>query len=108
MSTGDTVYVDGQFWAREAAKISPFDRGYLFAHAAYEVSAVYNGRLIDIDGHIARLGRTLAGIEIAMPEEDIAALHTEMMARNELTEGLIYLQVTAGDQGPRDFTGRRF
>ncbi len=105
MGLGDWVYLDGAFVRTEAARISPFDRGYLFAHAAYEVTAVFNGRLVDFGDHLARLGRTLAGIEILPPEEDLVAVHQELLARNDLAEGLVYLQATAGNQGPRDFAG---
>lgn len=87
------------------AKVSPFDRGFLFAQAAYEVTAVYNGELIDFDPHMRRLARTLAGIETEMPDIDLLKVHQEIMARNALEEGLVYLQVTAGDQGPRDYYG---
>lgn len=87
------------------AKVSPFDRGFLFAQAAYEVTAVYNGELIDFEPHMQRLARTLAGIETEMPDIDLLNVHQEIMARNALKEGLVYLQVTAGDQGPRDYYG---
>jgi D-alanine transaminase len=99
------VFLNGQFLAAENAQISPFDRGFLFAHAAYEVTAVYNGKLIDFDAHLARLARTLDGLEIEHPANDLAALHQELITRNNLTEGLVYLQVTAGDYGHRDFYG---
>lgn len=105
MSLGSWVYLDGAFVSVETAKISPFDRGFLFAHAAYEVTAVYNRQLIDFGAHISRLKRTLRGIEIAFPEADLEALYAEIVARNDISEGLIYLQVTAGNQGPRDFYG---
>lgn len=105
MMKNDWVYLNGEFVRRDKARISPFDRGFLFAHAAYEVTAVYDGKLIDFDGHLERLRRTLAGIEILPPEVDIEALHHEIMHRNDVTEGLIYIQVSAGDQGPRDFYG---
>ena len=105
MSLGKWVFLGDHFVTSDAAKISPFDRGFLFGHAAYEVTAVYNGKLIDWDGHLARLSRTLEGIEILFPEQDLEALHREIMARNALTEGLIYLHVSAGNQGPRDFYG---
>ena len=105
MMKNDWVYLNGEFVRRDEARISPFDRGFLFAHAAYEVTAVYGGKLIDFDGHLERLGRTLAGIEILPPEVDIEALHHEIIHRNDVSEGLIYIQVSAGDQGPRDFYG---
>lgn len=99
------VYLDGTFVSAQDAVISPFDRGYLFAHAAYEVTAVFNGAFVDFDQHLARLGRTLDGLEIEHPDVDLRALHQELVIRNELTEGLVYIQVSSGMQGPRDYYG---
>lgn len=103
--TGAWVFLNGRFIPATDARVSVNDRGFLFAHAAYEVTAVYDGKLIDLEHHLARLERTLAGIEIAQPDLDFARLHTEMIERNQLREGLIYVQVTAGDPGPRDYYG---
>ena len=105
MTQGSWVYANNAFCRAEAARLSPFDRGYLFAHAAYEVTAVYNSKLIDFEGHLARLQRTLEGLEIPAKLDHMAALHTELIARNAMREGLIYLQVTAGDYANRDFYG---
>ncbi|NMC23332.1 MAG: D-amino acid aminotransferase, partial [Serratia sp.] len=49
-----TVYLNGEFIAEQDAKVSVFDRGFLFADAVYEVSAVLNGRLLDNAAHLAR------------------------------------------------------
>jgi len=89
------------------ARVSPLDRGFLFAHAAYEVTAVYDGRFVDLDGHIARLTRTLGGIAIPNPHSAAGweTLHTELIVRNQLTEGLVYLEVTGGAYDTRDFAG---
>jgi D-alanine transaminase len=102
---GPWVFLNGDFVPAQDARVSVNDRGFLFAHAAYEVTAVFNGKLIDFDHHILRLERTLAGIEISQPALDFAHLHKEMIDRNELREGLVYVQVTAGDPGPRDYYG---
>lgn len=102
---GAWVFLNGDFVPSAEARVSVNDRGFLFAHAAYEVTAIYNEKLIDFEHHMARLERTLAGIEIPQPDLDFAALHREMMERNQLREGLIYVQVTAGDPGPRDYYG---
>ena len=104
-TVGTWVFLNGKFVQGQDATVSVNDRGFLFGHAAYEVTAVYDGKLIDFDQHMARLERTLAGIEIAAPKLDFAQLHQEMMERNQLREGLIYVQVTAGDPGPRDYYG---
>jgi len=105
MTDNRWVYLNGAFVQGSDARISPFDRGFLFAHAAYEVTAVFDGKLIDYDAHMARLAKTLEGIEILAPEQNLAALHAEIIARNNLTEGLVYMQVSAGAHGPRDFYG---
>lgn len=107
MNIGKEVFLNGEFVPADEASISPFERGFLFAHAAYEVTAVYNGKLVDMDGHMDRLERTLTGIDLTMPAsaDDLTELHTELMERNELTEGLIYMQVSAGAYGFRDFIG---
>ncbi|MEO1100474.1 MAG: aminotransferase class IV [Pseudomonadota bacterium] len=101
---GKWAVIDGQVLASSDAAISPFDRGFLFGHAAYEVTAVYGGKLIDWPHHAERLARTLGGLEIPVPA-DIEALHRDLIRRNGLTEGLVYLQVTGGAYGFRDFAG---
>lgn len=103
--SGETVYLNGLFLPANEARISPFDRGFLFAHAAYEVTAMYDGRLVDWPGHAARLARTLEGIDLPVPVADLEALHIELADRNAMAEGLVYLQVTGGAYGFRDFAG---
>lgn len=105
MSETDWIYLNGAFLPASEARISPFDRGFLFAQSVYEVTSVYAGKLIDFDLHMARLERSLAGVEIAAPEIDFAAIHQDLITRNQLEEGLVYVQVTAGEHGPRDFYG---
>lgn len=105
MSEIDWIYLNGALLPASEARISPFDRGFLFAQSVYEVTSVYAGKLVDFDLHMARLKRSLAGVEIAAPGIDFAAIHQDLIARNQLEEGLIYLQVTAGEHGPRDFYG---
>jgi D-alanine transaminase len=107
MPVCETVYLNGSFLPGAEARISPLDRGFLFAHAAYEVTAVYQGRFVDLQGHIARLTRTLEGIAIPnpLPASGWEAMHTELIVRNQLTEGLVYLEVTGGAYDSRDFAG---
>ncbi|MFN3911836.1 aminotransferase class IV [Hyphomonas sp.] len=101
------VHLNGSFLPLVEARISPLDRGFLFAHAAYEVTAVYGGRFIDLPGHLARLSQTLAGIALPNPHPaaDWAALHTELIVRNNVAEGIVYLEVTGGAYEARDFAG---
>jgi D-alanine transaminase len=99
------AYVDGSFVPLADAKVSVFDRGFLFADGIYEVSAVLDGRLIDNDSHLARLERSVGEIELSLPETlpRIIELQKELIARNGLINGVIYMQVTRGAVIPRDF-----
>jgi len=93
-----TVYVNGEYLPETEGKISIFDRGFLFADGVYEVSAVVNGKLVDYDAHMERLGRSLKELRIDWPctREELDRMHTEMIRRNDLREGIIYMQVTRG------------
>lgn len=99
-----TVYLNGEWLPEDEAKVSVFDRGFLFADAIYEVTAVIGGKLIDYSGHAARLQRSMVELEIACPldPEGLLAVHREIVTRNALDEGLIYLQVSRG-AADRDF-----
>lgn len=100
----EVVYVNGAYVDRADARVSVFDRGFLFADGVYEVCAVLDGRLVDNDAHLARLARSLAAIELdcALSREDIVTIQRELVARNRLSEGLVYMQVTRG-AADRDF-----
>lgn len=99
-----TVYVNGEYLPEDEAKISVFDRGFLFADGVYEVTSVLGGKLIDFEGHAKRLARSLSELEMASPvtEEELLAIHRELVERNGIDEGLVYLQVTRG-AADRDF-----
>ncbi len=98
------VYVNGEYLAEADAKVSVFDRGFLFADAVYEVSSVIDGKLLDNAGHLARLHRSLGELKIAAPatDEEIVNVQKELIKRNSLQEGAVYLQVTRG-VADRDF-----
>ena len=100
-----TVYVNGSYLPETEATVSIFDRGFLFADGVYEVTSVLGGKLIDFDGHAKRLERSLSELEMAMPMDSDALLevHRELVRLNEIDEGLIYLQITRGSDGDRDF-----
>ena len=93
-----TVYVNGEYLPETEGKISIFDRGFLFADGVYEVTAVVNGRLVDYDPHMERLERSLAELRIGWPcsKDALKLMHKEMVKRNALKEGIIYMQVTRG------------
>src|SRR5690606_8464336 len=93
------VHVNGEWLPEEEAKVSVFDRGFLMADGVYEVTSVLDGRLLDFAGHCRRLARSLSELDIANPHKDDEwlALHREIVARNGVTEGMVYLQVTRGN-----------
>ena len=99
-----TVYVNGEFVAEEDAKISVFDRGFLMADAVYEVTTVVEGKLIDYPAHMVRLKRSLTELAMDAPAQmdQLVDIHKELISRNSLTNGLIYLQVSRG-VADRDF-----
>ena len=98
------VYVNGAYVEAEKAAISIFDRGFLFADGVYEVTAVLGGRMIDFVPHLQRLRSSLAKLEIALPMDDAAieAMHHGLIARNAVSNGVVYMQVTRG-VAERDF-----
>lgn len=99
-----TCWLNGKFLPEDQAQVSIFDRGLLFGDGIYEVAAVFNGRLLDADLHLARLERSLAAIELPEPQSAGAwlALMQSLVDQNALVEGLVYLQVTRG-VAERDF-----
>ncbi|WP_413730241.1 D-amino-acid transaminase [Sodalis sp. RH22] len=99
-----TVYLNGEFIAENDAKISIFDRGFMFADGIYEVTAVLGGKLVDAKAHLARLRRSLAELALVLPLDDdkLLAVHRQLIARNALCEGLMYMQVSRG-AADRDF-----
>ncbi|SLN29475.1 D-alanine aminotransferase [Roseovarius albus] len=100
-----TVYVNGEYLPETEAKISIFDRGFLMADGVYEVTSVLDGKLIDFEGHAVRLQRSLDELDMqsACSKEELLEIHRELVRINEIDEGLIYLQVTRGSDGDRDF-----
>ncbi len=99
-----TVYVNGDYLPEEEAKVSVFDRGFLMADGVYEVTSVLDGKLIDFDGHLKRLARSLNELEMKNPlsDDEWLTIHRELVTRNDLVDGMIYLQVTRG-AADRDF-----
>lgn len=99
------VYVDGEYVSEKDAKISVFDRGVLFADAVYEVTTVVDGKLFGFDGHMERLQRSLDELKIKLKvdREMLLEIHRQLIKRNSLNEGMIYLQYTRGNPQDRDF-----
>lgn len=92
------AYVNGRYVAQREASVNIEDRGYQFADGIYEVVHVHRGRFIDEDRHLDRLERSLREIRLPMPMPRHALRHVlgEVVRRNRITEGLLYMQVTRG------------
>ena len=100
-----TVYVNGEYLPEHEAKVSIFDRAFLMADGVYEVTSVLDGKLIDFEGHARRLERSLNELDMRNPVtmDALLEIHRELVRLNGIEEGLIYLQITRGAPGDRDF-----
>lgn len=92
------AYVNGRYVPHAQARVHIEDRGYQFADGVYEVIAVHRGRLIDEEGHLVRLNRSLRELRIQPPmaESALKVAMRELLRRNRVRDGIIYLQVTRG------------
>lgn len=99
-----TIYINGEWLPEADAKVSVFDRGFLMADGIYEVTCVLDGKLVDYAGHAARLQRSARelGMTVPLDEDALLAVHREIVARNGLDQGMVYLQLTRG-VADRDF-----
>jgi len=100
-----TVYLNGEYLPETEARVSIFDRAFLMADGVYEVTSVLGGKLIDFEGHLKRLERSLNELDMPKPEafDELLDIHRELVRVNDIDDGLIYLQVTRGSDGDRDF-----
>jgi D-alanine transaminase len=98
------AYLNGDYLPLDEARVSVLDRGFLFADGIYEVSAVLDGHLVDNASHLARFERSLGEIALALPASmaRIETIEQELIAKNGVKEGVVYMQVTRG-VAPRDF-----
>ena len=98
------VYVNGKYFDKNDAVVSVFDRGFLFADSVYEVTAVIKGLLVDWKAHFSRLKNSLKEInlELNIQEKEIFSIQKNLIDKNKIKEGLVYIQVTRGI-GERDF-----
>ncbi|UEM06190.1 D-amino-acid transaminase [Skermanella rosea] len=98
------AYVNGRFVPHGEAMVHVEDRGFQFADGVYEVVTIIGGRLVDEQGHLDRLARSLNELRIAWPVAPhvLKLLMRRLIARNHVTQGTIYLQITRG-VAPRDF-----
>jgi len=100
---GRIAYVNGRYQRHADAAVHIEDRGYQLADAVYEVWSVFDGKLADAEGHFARLARSLGELRIPEPMSRgaLTIVLREVLRRNHVREGLIYLQVSRG-VAPRD------
>ncbi|MSO97377.1 MAG: D-amino-acid transaminase [Rhodospirillaceae bacterium] len=92
------AYVNGRYLPQKQASVHIEDRGYQFADAVYEVTCIWNGLPVDHAAHMRRLRRSLSELRIAMPcsEAALTAITREVVRRNRVTRGTVYLQVGRG------------
>ncbi len=97
------AYVNGRYLQHQKASVHIEDRGFQFADGVYEVCAVRHGNLTDEGPHLDRLERSLAALRIAMPlaRSALRLVLRELVTRNRVRDGLVYMQVTRG-QARRD------
>ena len=99
-----TVFLNGKYINENDAKLSIFDRGFLFGDSVYEVTAVIRQKLVSWEGHTRRLRRSLGeiGMNLDMSDDDLLTIHRKLISLNEVREGLVYLQISRG-AADRDF-----
>ncbi|MCV2446792.1 D-amino-acid transaminase [Paracoccus sp. DMF] len=100
-----TVYLNGEYLPETEAHVSIFDRGFVMGDGVYEVTSVLQGKLLDFDGHCLRLNRSLGelGMKNPLSREAWLEIHRKLVELNGIDEGMVYLQVTRGNPGDRDF-----
>ena len=104
MKESDIVFLNGEFLPKDKAKISVFDRGFIFGDGIYEVVPVMNGKMVDKIEFWERFKRSLKEIALNFPYKDseFESILNELIAKNALKEGGVYMQITRGIAS-RDF-----
>ena len=92
------AYVNGRYLPQRDASVNIEDRGYQFGDGIYEVIHIHDGHFVDTDLHLARLARSLREMALDRPMNDTAlrAVLREVVRRNRITEGIVYMQITRG------------
>ena len=100
-----TVFLNGEYLPEEEAKVSIFDRGFLFGDGAYEVVPVMDGLMVDVEPFLDRLENSLRELQIDWPcsKDEYLEMHRQLIRRNDLGDGMIYSQVTRGVVPQRSF-----
>lgn len=104
MPAFNTVFLNGDWLAADQAKVSVFDRGFLFGDGIYEVLPVYGQHLLRLDEHLVRLSNSLqeVGIQDPYSAEEWRQLFCNLLLQNHAEDCAIYLQITRGNSGNRD------
>lgn len=104
MKEKDIVFLNGEFMPKNEAKISVFDRGFIFGDGVYEVVPIINAKLVDKSEFWERFLRSLEAISLHLPytKEEFESFLNELIAVNSLQEGGVYIQVSRG-VASRDF-----
>ncbi len=97
------AYINGKFVEENNIKISPFDRGFMFADGVYEVMRMYNGKIFKMDEHLKRLNYSLKEVQINNFKVDsVREIVDNLISRNSIQNNFnIYIQVTRGESFPR-------
>jgi D-alanine transaminase len=96
------VHLNGQLVPREQAQVSVFDRGFLFGDGIYEGLRAFDGRVVAMDRHIARMDNGLREARVAWDAAALGPLTEQLLAANRMGDAFIYWQVTRGAPGPND------
>lgn len=94
------IYLNGEIVSREAARVDPFDRGFLFGDGIYEGLRAFGGQIVGMDGHVARLADGLAASRISWDAAQLRAVCARVLAANHLADAFIYFQATRGVPAP--------
>ncbi len=99
-----TVFLNGEYLREDEAKVSIFDRGFVFGDGVYEVVPVVRGKVLDKEPFLERFDRSLNELELGWPmsKDEFLVMINELIKRNGVNEGGVYMQVTRG-VAPRDF-----
>lgn len=92
------IYIDGEYYPQEEAKVSVLDHGFLYGDGVFEGIRAYNGRVFKLREHVARLYSSAAGIQLTIPlsQEDMVRRVVETVRRNDIRDGYIRLVVSRG------------
>ena len=91
-------FFNDHFYAPGEAQVDIEDRGYQFGDGIYEVTHVYNGKLFAFDRHLARFRRSMREMHIPITymDEELTAIHNDLIEKSGIKSGAIYFQVTRG------------